>query len=207
MRVLIMSGTPSTKMTVVYVKSTGHIVAAVTRTNASGPSPTKKELVGDGIRFRLAPNGTPTPVATFVIPVDDLDTLDLDAHDVGATPLSVAINLAVTPSGSTIGSPQILPTLNPWTGTGSLPSTNLTTKASPLVVNIPNPPAPASLPYYVVVSDPLTVLGFPATTKGTLAATGNTSFNLTITNLASSKTYAALVLVQGMLPYVTTFST
>ena len=207
-----MSGTPSTKMTVVYVKTTGHIVAAVTRTNASGPSPTKTDLVGDAIRFRLAPNGAPMPVSTFVIPVDDLDTLDVDAHDVGATPLSFAINLAVTPSGSTIGSPQILPTVNPWTG--SSPSTNLTTgasgtpKSSPLVVIIPNPPAPASLPYYVVVSDPLTVLGFPATTKGTSAATGNTSFNLTITNLASSKPpYAALVLVQGMAPYVTTFST
>jgi hypothetical protein len=160
--------------------------------------------VGDGIRFRLAPNVTPSPVATFMIPVDDLTSADFDFHDVGSTPLTKAINLAVSPSGSATGSPQILATLNLFTG--SIPTTNLSPKVSPLQVSIPNTPAP-TMPYYVIVADPLTVVGFPASSKGTLASSGNTNFNLTITNLASGKIYSALVLVQSMQPYVTTFST
>ena len=215
-----MSGTPSTKVTVVNVTTTGHIVAAASRTNTSGPTPSAQDLVGDGIRFRSAPTASPSsPLFTFVIPVSELTAalpVDVDSKTLGPTSWGKTMNVAnsgssgpilasQSPSVSSIGSPPVLPPLNMWVPTP--PSTLLTSKASPLVVTFTSPPAPASLPYYVVVSDPLTVLGFPATAKGTLPSPGNYTFNLTITNIALLKNYAALVLVQSMQPYVTAFNT
>ena len=78
-----MSGTTKRKITVVYVASTGHVLAGFTQSDASGPAPKINDLVGDNLVLHLGPTPPPAasptnPVGRFLIPATDLALIDVD---------------------------------------------------------------------------------------------------------------------------------
>ena len=63
------------KMTVLYVKETGHVLAALTRVAAPGGKITQEDVVGQGLPFRVADLGA---ILQFNVPVNDLEMLVVD---------------------------------------------------------------------------------------------------------------------------------
>jgi hypothetical protein len=205
-----MNGSPSTKMTVLYVAKTGHIVAAVGRTDGSSSSPAVADLVGDGLRLRGAPNipraTSPALVGTFILPQGDLTSQDVPFDQVGPYPWGRAINLAAGSGPSAAGQPVVLSNLTPYP-TATPPTLPTPASGSPWAVSITGPPAGS--PYYLVVAQPATMGGAPATASGTLGPSGTTTIPLSLLNLptmTSGTVYPVLVLVQTMLPYVATLT-
>jgi hypothetical protein len=198
-----MSTIQTTKMTVLYVASTGHIVSAITRTEASGPSPSIADLVGDNLHLQLGPTTQltpPIPVSTFFIPATDLKSVDVDFDILGPNPWGRVMNLAGTSSSPVLGDPPVLP---PLTRLSSTPTASYTAPA--VTVNFPSGSASGGSAYYIIVSQPFTVTGFPTTAKGTLPATLSSAANpLSLGNVRSG-TYPVLILIQNVLPYVATF--
>ena len=89
-------------------------MSAITRTNASGPSPSIADLVGDNLHLELGPTAQvtpPRPVGTFLIPSTDLASVDVDIDLLGPNPWGRVMNLAGTPSSPVLGDPPVLPPL------------------------------------------------------------------------------------------------
>jgi len=204
-----MSAIPPTKMTVVYVASTGHIVAAVTRRDTTSPSPSVADLVGDGIHLRMAtaPTTSSGPVGTFVIPPSDLASVDVDFDQVGTLPWARAINPPTVSSSSGQAQPIVNNRLMPFP-TSALPAVSPPKPGSPVSVTIVIPTTmviPTGSTYYIVFSQPATMTGAPPTASGPLSSSGTTTVpfpNLTLPTTTSGTSYPVLILVPTMLPYV-----
>lgn len=209
-----MSAIPPTKMTVVYVASTGHIVAAVTRRDTTSQSPSVADLVGDGLHLRMAtsppPLSSPTsssPVGTFVIPQSDLASVDVDFDQVGTFPWGRAINPPTVSSSSGQAQPIVNNRLMPFP-TSALPAVSPPKPGSPVSVTIVIPTTmviPTGSTYYIVFSQPATMTGAPPTASGPLSSSGTTTVtfpNLTLPTTTSGTSYPVLILVPTMLPYV-----
>ena len=86
------------KMTIVYIKKTGHAVGAVTRTSDPESKPTATALVGTGLILRSPKNlkkGAPDKkTKTLTIPVETLDTVvvDLDPDVFGSNLMGFAVD-------------------------------------------------------------------------------------------------------------------
>ncbi len=197
-----MSGSTPKKVTVVYVATTGHIVAAVTRTDTSGPSPSVADLVGDSLALQMGWTQTPAtpltiPDGTFLIPATDLALVEIDFGLLGSTPWGQAMNLVGASGGPVLGQP---PSVLPLTTFVSPPTA--VSPSKPLVnVSIPTSTALSGFSYYIILAQPLTVSGFPTTCKGNLPTTA-TPVSLTVPNMVTGTSYLVLVLVQTLKPYV-----
>jgi hypothetical protein len=66
------------KMTVLYVKKTGHVLAALTRVGAPEGKITKEVLVGQALPFRVMDETTKINIAQFNVPTEELDILAAD---------------------------------------------------------------------------------------------------------------------------------
>jgi hypothetical protein len=215
-----MSTAAPKKVTLVYVASTGHIVAALTRNDSFRPTPSVADLVGDSLQLRIGPSTAPVspppiPVGTFLIPQADLASYDIDLELLGYNPWGQSMNISGTSSsvGSSAPVPGQPPLIPPPLGIyaiGSLPQAS--NASSQLTVNVASPPL-VGLPYYIIVAQPLTVASFPTSAKGNLtagsvsglAAAATTPVNLSIPATVPNGPHMVLVLVQTMQPYVATF--
>ena len=200
-----MSGSTPKKVTVVYVATTGHIVAAVTRTDTSGPSPSVADLVGDSLALQMGWTQPTTPLTipdgTFLIPATDLALVDVDFGLVGPNAWGQAMNLTGSSSGPVLTS---TPSLLPLTNFTSLPPPLPTAKSlstSQVSVTITTSSALSGFSYYIILAQPLTVSGFPTTCKGILPTTA-TPVSLTVPNMVPGTSYLVLILVQTLQPYV-----
>lgn len=198
-----MNGSNQTKMTVLYITNTGHIVGGVTRTDSSAPSPKVADLVGSGLTLRSAPNfqaGAALPVATFIIPPSDLLTVDVGFDQVGTYPWGQAIvqNAATSTAGASV-------TVNNCQAPATQPIVTSVSSAgrTQLTVSLTTPTASS---YYIVTAQAA------ATTTALVPASGPTNaspasqpVNLSLPTPPPG-TYAVLVLVSNMLPYLGTFT-
>jgi hypothetical protein len=202
-----MTGTPSTKITVVYVATTGHVLAGFTRADVSGPPPKLADLVGDNLVLQMGPSSptaTPTkPVGRFLIPATELASVDVDLPHQGAALWGQSMQLSGATGSLVLSQPPSLFAPKAFTTT---PVANVT--ASQLTVSIAGSSTTLSgLPYYVMVAQPITGVA-----KGTLAVVGATTTTATaavtisVPGSVSSTTQLVLVLVQGISPYIATLA-
>lgn len=86
------------KMTIVYIKKTGHIVGALTRTADPESKPTATALVGTGLILRSPKNlkkvALGNETKTLIVPVEMLDTVvvDLDPDVFGSNLMGFAVD-------------------------------------------------------------------------------------------------------------------
>jgi len=201
-----MSAAPPTKMSVVYVASTGHVVAAVTRSDTTSPSPSVADLVGDGIHLRMAtaPTTSSGPVGTFVIPPSDLASVDVDFDQVGTLPWARAINPPTASSTPGPAQPGVNSNLMAFPSAG-LPTVNPASAGNPVNISITIPTTvviPPGSTYYIVFSQPATITGALPKASGALSSSGPTVVQFPNLTFPSKGDYPVLILVPMMLPYV-----
>jgi hypothetical protein len=204
-----MTGTTSTKTTVVFVANTGHILASLTKADGGGPTPALADLVGDSLHLQV---GWPLTISslpaslvdTFKIPVADLaPPVDVDPTTLG--PISWGTTMNVTgsgPSGPILGSQSPSVLTNAFTNT----TIAVTYVSGSLTVTVAiSGTAAVSAPYYIIIAQPLDATGFPVKSSATITAT-SMNVPLTLPSVQSGTTYLVLVLVQNTLPFVGTFT-
>jgi hypothetical protein len=192
-----MNGSQPNKMIVVYVKKTGHVVAAVSRNSNSGTSPSLADIVGDALTVRgAANNAAPTPgvIGSFMIPQGDLLSTEVDFGLVGTYPWGHAVQLpdpATNPGNST---PQIRPgNLTPLATPTISGTTSISSPTLKLSVADPNP-------FYIIVAPEEPSNTGPSPLSGVLSPVSGSS-SVALPALPAAK-YLVLILVQNMLPYV-----
>ncbi len=192
-----MNGSQPSSMTVVYVKNTGHVVAAVSRNDISGQSPSLAKIVGDVLAVCApANNATAAPdiVGSFMIPQGDLLSNDFDFGLVGTYPWGHAVLLPNPATGNS--TPQIRPGSLTAMGVPSIlggPVTSTTAPTLKLPVTDPNP-------YYIVVAGSTPMIGGPSPLSGILSPASGVS--LVALPALPTGIYLVLILIQNMLPYV-----
>ena len=117
------------KMTVLFIKKTGHIVGALTRTADPASKPTAAALAGAGLLVRgPKPDPASRKTISFVVSPDSLDTAVVDFDpDVFGAPMGFAVN----------GSAGVIAKL----GTKSILIPDPTLEISHVTVRLPSPPA------------------------------------------------------------------
>jgi hypothetical protein len=212
-RVFNMSGMSPTKITVVYVATTGHVVAGFTRADVSGSPPKLADLVGDDLVLQMgatpmSPAPTPTkPIGRFLIPATDLALVDVDLPLQGAALWGQSVQLTGAPGSLVPGQP---PALFAPTSFGSSSTTTPAASVSAshqLTVSFPgSTPAAIGLPYYVLVAQPITGLARGSLAAGAGSSTATTAVTISVPGSASGTTQLVLVLVQGVSPFIATLA-
>jgi len=220
-----MTGGQSKQMTVVYVSNTGHALAALTRTDGSGPAPAVADLVGDGLIVRGIVSATAVPWLAlpdmFLVPAASLALQDvaidpttgpslLTPRNYGLTPVPGTAPASPSPAPPTLAPlgfyqppPSHMPTVPlPSTANGLVLASYTTAGALSLTLD-PSLAALEGLQYYVVVASQVTD---PNETPSILDFFQGP---ITVTTPISRQTatprdplYSVLVLLQTMVPCV-----
>jgi hypothetical protein len=198
------SGQP-TKMTLLYVTNTGHVLAAVTRTNSNGPAPSAADLAGDGVIVQgLVTDSTATPWTTsadaFLVPAKDLSTLDIDVDSTTGpalkNPRSFGVALVAAAAGGN-PAPTNPPALNPLNPIGATAASIDAT----LKLTLTFPTAPATGQYYALVTSqvalPDTIPVVLNSFQGSIPSGGGGTVTQNVAATSGSK-YSVLFLVETL---------
>jgi hypothetical protein len=214
------SGQPIT-MTVLYVANTGHVLAALTRTDGSGAAPSVSDLTGDGLLLRGNINQN-TPTLTvflnpylFTVSASDMQSLDFQIDPTNTPTFRNPRAFGISPvpgSTPTASPPPPPPTLNLLGPINTQKSSAATTSgfdlaydvsSGQLIIHFSSNLSGQNLQYYALVVQTVT----DPTSTPVIVCTkyGSTSSGPVSQTLTQSTQVSLLILVQNMLPIVDSF--
>jgi hypothetical protein len=189
------------KMTALYVKETGHVLAVLTRTDATGGVPTIADFAGVGLFVRGIPAQSTSPwtgaPGTFLIPTEDLASGDFDIDTNTAAALNNPREFGVVTSS---GGPASQPTLSSLQSS-PLPGCSVSFGLFTLNFN----GAPTNLHYYAMIVSTVSQPDPPPVVQKFLHGPIPAAGSLTIPAATLSQPYSVLILVETLLPVLVSF--
>jgi hypothetical protein len=188
-----------TALTVVYLKDTGHVLAAVTTAVPPEGSEPVKALVGAHLPWRGT--GQASVDVTFPDHLLAAVTVVENLPDISRSGVPRATPLIDPQAFQVVKDPQnkTPPKVTTFPSTAIAPTAQLAFASLKLTVTLTNVPVTASLPAIVVLQE-ITTPAQAGTIVAPVTVTGATSGTTVATGFQTGQTWSAFAFVQGMPP-------